>query len=142
MRPVVRAMSRLHVRLYQLTGGRAQAPRYPTMLLTVTGRRTGQPRTVPLVYVRDGDSLVVSAAYSGSDRDPDWWLNLQRDPHGVAEINGRLLEVRASVVSSHERAPLWERLVAMYPPFADYEKRTARQFAVIRLTPDRPRTSP
>jgi F420H(2)-dependent quinone reductase len=117
MRPVVRVLTDLHVALYRRSGGRAQAPGHPTLLLTVTGRRTGQPRTVPLVYVEDGEDLIVAAAYAGSDRDPAWRRNLRHDPAAVAEISRRRIPVRAEPVSTAERDVLWRRLVAMYPPF-------------------------
>jgi len=136
MRPVVRVMTDLHVALYRCTGGRAQVPRYPTLLLTVTGRRTGQGRTVPLVYVEDGADLVVAAAYAGSDRDPEWWLNLRHDPAAVVEIKGRRHAVRAEQAAPSDREHLWHRLVAMYPPFAEYQGRTTRQIPVVRLLPD------
>lgn len=135
MRPVVRVLTCLHVALYRCTGGRAQMPKYPTLLLTVTGRRTGQRRTVALVYIEDGADLVVAAAYAGSDREPEWWLNLRHDPTAVVEINGRRRSVRAEETAQPEREQLWGRLVAMYPPFAEYQGRTTRQIPVVRLLP-------
>lgn len=69
MRPVTRTFSTLHAVAYRLTGGRAQNHKYPTMLLTVTGRKTGKPRTVPVIYIKEGDRFVIAAAYSGSDTD-------------------------------------------------------------------------
>lgn len=64
MRPLTRTVSDLHARLYRLTGGRAQNAKYPTVLLTVTGRKSGRPQTVPLIYITDGDRLVIAAAYA------------------------------------------------------------------------------
>lgn len=135
MRPAVRILSGLHVALYRRTGGRAQTPGYPTLLLTVTGRRTGTPRTVPLVYVEDGEDLVVAAAYAGSDTDPQWWLNLRDHPAAVVEIGGHRQAVSAEPAEDAERERLWSRLVAMYPPFDQYQGRTSRQIPVIRLRP-------
>jgi deazaflavin-dependent oxidoreductase (nitroreductase family) len=76
-RPIVATVSHAHAWLYRVTGGRAAIARYPTLLLTVRGRRSGELRTVPLVYVRDGSAYAVCAAYSGSDTYPAWWLNLR-----------------------------------------------------------------
>jgi deazaflavin-dependent oxidoreductase (nitroreductase family) len=121
------------VALYRRSGGRAQTPGFPTLLLTVTGRRTGRPRSVALVYVEDGQDLVVAAAYAGADRDPAWWDNLRDDPSAVVEIGRRRLVVRAEVAGGDEREGLWQRLVAMYPPFAEYERRTTRRIPVVRL---------
>lgn len=135
MRPVVKVLSNLHVALYRRTGGRAQAPRHPTMLLTVTGRRTGRARTVPLVYATDGDDLIVAAAYAGSSHHPQWWLNLQQNPHAQAEVSSRRLPVRAELAARADRDRLWAALVAVYPPFVGYQQRTTRQIPIIRLVP-------
>ncbi|GAY17489.1 nitroreductase family deazaflavin-dependent oxidoreductase [Mycobacterium sp. shizuoka-1] len=135
MRPVTRAFSALHALAYRASGGKAQNPKYPTLLLTVTGRKTGKPRTVPLIYLRDGDDFVIAAAYSGSDTDPVWWLNLKANPVAEVQVMGDTVRVQARQVSAAQRAELWGRLVAMYPYFTDYEKRTTRQIPVVVLTP-------
>ena len=135
MRPVTRLFSGLHVALYRLTGGAAQNPRYPTMLLTVTGRKSGQPRTVPLIYLEDGDRLVIAAAYAGSDTDPAWWLNLREHPEAVARLRDRTLTVKATLADPGERPQLWRRLVEMYPYFTEYQQRTDREIPVVVLTP-------
>ncbi len=105
------------------------------MLLTVTGRKTGKPRTVPVIYIEDGDRFVIAAASSGSDTDPTWWLNLQANPDAVAQVMGRTTRVRATLATTEERPHLWERLVAMYPYFTDYQQRTSRLIPVVVLTP-------
>lgn len=135
MRPVTRAFSDLHVALYRFTGGAAQHPRYPTMLLTVTGRKSGQPRTVPLIYLQDGDRLVIAAAYAGSDVDPAWWRNLRENPEAVARLRDRTVAVRAALADPTERPEFWRRLVAMYPYFTEYQQRTDREIPVVVLTP-------
>jgi deazaflavin-dependent oxidoreductase (nitroreductase family) len=135
MRPVTRVFSDLHARLYRLTRGAAQNPHYPTMLLTVTGRKTSAPRTVPLIYVDDGDRLVIAAAYAGSDSNPTWWLNLRANPNAVAQIGSRTFPVCAELAPAAERAELWRRLVEMYPYFTGYQQRTSREIPVVILTP-------
>lgn len=135
LRPVTRAFSALHALAYRVTGGRAQNRKYPTMLLTVTGRKTGKSRTVPVIYIEDGDRFVIAAAYSGSDTDPAWWLNLRANPVAQVQVMGSTVRVEAARASSEERPGLWRRLVQMYPYFSDYEKRTTRQIPVIVLTP-------
>ena len=135
MRPIVRAFTGLHVLLYRQSGGVAQAPSYPTLLLTTLGRKSGKPRTVPLVYVTDGDYFIIAAAYSGSDQHPAWWLNLQHDPNAVVEVRRKKVKVRAEVAEPQQREVLWQRLVAMYPPFTEYQTRTSRQIPVIVLKP-------
>lgn len=135
LRPVVRAMTDAHVRLYRITGGLAAAPGYPTLLLTTTGRRTGRERTIPLVDVRDGEAYAVCPAYAGSERHPAWWLNLEAYPHGVVQVDGMRQEVVAEPEAEEHRAELWRRLVAMYPPFEAYRGRTTRRFPVVLLRP-------
>ena len=135
MRPLTRTLSDLHARLYRLTGGRAQHSKYPTMLLTVTGRRTGRPQTVPLIYITDGKRLVIAAAYAGADTDPAWWHNLQAHPRAVAQVRGETLTVTAQLARADRREELWRRLVAMYPYFTEYQQRTRRQIPVVIHTP-------
>jgi deazaflavin-dependent oxidoreductase (nitroreductase family) len=135
MRPVTRLFSAMHALAYRATAGRAQNAKYPTMLLTVTGRKSGKPRTVPVIYIKDGDRFVIAAAYSGSDTDPVWWLNLRTNPRAEVQVMGSTMCVEANQASADERPGLWRRLVQMYPYFADYEGRTTREIPVIILTP-------
>lgn len=135
MRPVTRTVSTLHAAAYRATGGRAQNRKYPTMLLTVVGRKSGKLRTVPLIYLRDGERFVIAAAYSGSDTDPTWWRNLQANPAAEILVNGSTLRVVAAQADAAERPELWRRLEQMYPYFTDYQRRTDRQIPVIVLTP-------
>lgn len=133
MRPVTRTFSNLHAAMYRWTRGRAQNPRYPTMLLTVTGRRTGKPQTVPLIYIKDAERFVIAAAYAGSDNDPAWWLNLQANPHAVAQVHNERFNVEAELAPAERRPELWQRLVEMYPYFTEYQQRTSREIPVVML---------
>ncbi len=135
MRPVVRLGSNLHVWLYRITGGRAQVSKYPTMLLSVPGRKTGKMRTTPVVYVMDGDCFVIAAAYAGSERNPTWWLNLKAAPEAEVQVLRRKLRVRAEFVPPEDREKLWLRLVEMYPYFLEYQVRTKRQIPLALLRP-------
>lgn len=135
VRPVTRLLTNLHSTLYRLTGGRAQVRAHPTALLTVTGRRTGKPWSVPVVYITDGDRYVIAASYAGSDRDPTWWLNLQAHPEADFQVGRHPVRVTAQLASPEERGALWRRLVQMYPPFASYQRSTTREIPVIVLRP-------
>ena len=135
MRPVTRAFSGLHAKMFRLTKGRASNPKWPMLVLTVTGRKTGKSRDVPLVYVEDRGRYAVAAAYGGSDLNPAWWLNLQANPDATALVKNIPIPVRASVATFDERAALWPRLIAMYPYFAEYQQRTTREIPVVLLTP-------
>ncbi|MHA7730887.1 nitroreductase/quinone reductase family protein [Mycobacterium sp. ML3] len=125
----------MHAAMYRWSRGKAQNPKYPTMLLTVTGRRTGRQHTVPLIYIKEGENFVIAAAYAGSDTDPAWWLNLQRNPRAVAQVHDERFVVEAKPVAADRRPELWHRLVEMYPYFTDYQQRTSRQIPVVVLTP-------
>jgi deazaflavin-dependent oxidoreductase (nitroreductase family) len=135
MRPIVRAGSAAHVQLYRWTGGKAQIAKYPTMLLTVRGRKTGKLRTTPLIYIPDGDAYVIAAAYSGSDQDPIWWRNLRAAGEAEVQVMRTKTRVRVELATPAQRAEYWPRLVAMYPYFTDYQQRTARQIPIAILRP-------
>ena len=138
MRPVVRFFTAIHVYLYRLSGGRAQQKRFPTLLLTTTGRKTGKLYTIPLLYVVDGDRFIIAAAYAGSPTNPAWWLNLQHAKEAVIEVKHQQIRVRAELASVEEREVFWQRLVAMYPSFVEYQQRTTREIPVIVLQPVTP----
>lgn len=135
MRPVTKVFSGLHATMFRLTGGRASNPKWPMMVLTVTGRKSGKSRDVPLVYVEAGGRYAVAAAYGGSDVNPAWWLNLQANPEASALLNGVTVKVTAAEATADQRAQLWPRLVTMYPYFAEYQQRTSREIPVVLLTP-------
>lgn len=124
MRPVTRTLSGLHAAMFRITKGRASNPKWPMLVLTLTRRKSGKSRDVPLVYVDDGGRYAVAAAYGGSDVNPAWWLNLQTNPTARALVNNREVPVRAAAASPDERARLWPRLVEMYPYFAIVSDRT------------------
>jgi len=130
--------------LYKLTGGKAQIPGYPTMLLTVKGRKTGKLRTIPLIYIKDADRFVIAAAYAGSEHNPTWWLNLQSSGEGLVQqssgeglvqVMRDTVRVSAQVAPPEARADLWQRLSAMYPYFTDYQTRTRREIPIVILSP-------
>ncbi|MBC8093482.1 MAG: nitroreductase family deazaflavin-dependent oxidoreductase [Pseudonocardia sp.] len=102
-------------------------------LLTVTGRRSGRRFTVPLMGLADGADVVVAASQGGVDREPQWWLNLQADPRAEVVFRRERFEVTAALVDDSERPRLWERFVAHYAGFEDYQAGVRRQIAVVRL---------
>jgi deazaflavin-dependent oxidoreductase (nitroreductase family) len=134
----VQAMTGFNIMFYRLTSGRVSgrlASGAPICLLTATGRRTGRPHKVPLVYLVDGDDLVVVASQGGMSTHPAWYLNLLADPDVVVEVNGTERRARARVATTTERERLWPALVAMYVHFAAYQQRTDRQMPVVILSP-------
>jgi deazaflavin-dependent oxidoreductase (nitroreductase family) len=127
----------VHRLLYQVSGGRI-GDRFEVMkflLLTTTGRRTGQPRVTPLMTFPDGDRYVVVASNGGRDQFPCWYLNLAADPDVVVQVGRRRFAARASVLEGEARDELWPRLTAYYGGWAYSGTLTARPIPVVALTP-------
>ena len=135
---VLKLMSVLNTWAFRLTGGwlggkfRGGAP---VCLVTMRGRKTGEPRTAPLLYLRDGGDLIVVASKGGMSKHPVWYLNLEANPRCEVELGREKRSMTARRVSPEEKAKLWPRLCAMYPDYADYQARTTRDIPVLRLSP-------
>jgi deazaflavin-dependent oxidoreductase (nitroreductase family) len=123
--------------LYKLTngaiGGSMQG--LPVLLLTTTGRKSGQPRTVPLGYLRDGSNYVIIASNGGRPRHPAWFFNLQSQPEVTIQVKNVQMKVRAEQANPEKRRELWTRLIQVSPGYGNYEKRTNREIPVMILTP-------
>jgi deazaflavin-dependent oxidoreductase (nitroreductase family) len=105
----------------------------PLLLLTTTGAKSGQPRTVPLVYTRDGDRIVVIASKGGEPTNPDWYHNIVANPIVTVELPGNTFQARASVAQGDERRRLFDQQAAEMPFFAEYERTTPRKIPVVVL---------
>ena len=123
----------LHAALYRLLGGRLVGRR--TLLLTTTGRRSGEPRTTPLFYVRDGAHFVVITSNGGDDRYPGWWHNVQAEPHVRIQVGSDTIACDAAPVRAADAARLWPAFVAVHRGYEDYRRRTTRELSMLRLTP-------
>jgi F420H(2)-dependent quinone reductase len=137
-RVTVQWMTGMNNVAYRLSGGRVagQIPSgAPICLLTTTGRRSGRLRTVPLVYVPDGDDLVVVASRGGMGSHPAWYLNLLADPGAAVQVGAAARRVRARDAGEAERERLWPTLTAAYPHFDAYQLRTLRRIPVVILSP-------
>jgi deazaflavin-dependent oxidoreductase (nitroreductase family) len=134
---VLRATGKLNVPVYRLTRGRlmGKVGRAPVLLLTTTGRRTGQPRTAPVCHLADGDRVVVIGSNAGNADAPAWSHNLKANPDAEIEIRGQRRHVRARVAEGEERAELWRKMNVQYGGFEDYDHRTSREIAVFVLDP-------
>jgi deazaflavin-dependent oxidoreductase (nitroreductase family) len=129
---------REHVEAYRESGGEVGHEWLPgiyTLLLTTTGRRTGQARTAPLIYVQDGDDYVVIASKGGADTHPAWYLNLDADPDVQLQVGDRVMDATARTASGDEAARLWKRMAEVWPDYDDYATKTDRQIPVVVLTP-------
>ena len=139
-RPIATAQrfaTRLHSSVYRATGGRVGGRLLgsPVLLLTTTGRKSGRSRTIPLLYLRDGENFVVVASNGGTSGDPAWWLNLKDNPEANVEVGGRKLRVRAEEAEGDERRRLWGRVVRMYGAYQQYQEKTDRRIPVVVLRP-------
>jgi deazaflavin-dependent oxidoreductase (nitroreductase family) len=137
---VIHWLSRANVWLYQKTNGRIAGtwrvgsafPRgVPVCLLTTQGRKSKLPRTTPLLFMMDGERVVLVGSQGGLPGNPQWYSNILADPHVRIQIKGRVQDMRAHVAEPAERAILWERLVAMYRDFATYQTWTTRVIPVV-----------
>ena len=135
---VIRAMSALNVWAFRWSKGRIGG-RFlrgaPVLLLTSIGRKSGQPRTTPLLYLRDGERLVVVASKAGFSTHPLWYGNVAANPRVEVELTGERRVMLARRASDAEKQALWPKLVAMYRDFDDYKARTDREIPVVILSP-------
>jgi deazaflavin-dependent oxidoreductase (nitroreductase family) len=137
---LMRTFGALNTWVYRLSGGKLLgrfAGGAPVCLLTTLGRKSGQPRTAPLLYLVDGDDFVVVASQGGAPQHPGWYLNLTARPSAQVQIGARIFAVTARTVSAEEKATLWPRLVAIYKPYEAYQQRTTRSIPLVRLSPVR-----
>ena len=106
----------------------------PMVLVHHVGARSGTERVNPLVYLPDGDDMVIAATKGGAPTHPDWYHNLKAHPRVVVEVGTETFPVEAAEVTGEERDGLWRRLVEMRPGFGEYESKTTRVFPLFRLT--------
>ncbi|WP_203747664.1 nitroreductase/quinone reductase family protein [Cellulomonas chitinilytica] len=133
-----RAVSRIDKRIQKATDGRWSVlgrPTLPHLILTTTGRRSGEPRDAALLYARDGERWVVIGSNWGQQHHPAWSGNLLADPHAAVTVGGRRVEVVAHLADDDERARLLGTLRAIWPGYDDYDARTVRELRVFVLTP-------
>ena len=133
----LRWAGKMNVPVYRATGGRlmGRVGKAPVLLLTTTGRKSGQKRTAPVVYLADGERMVVIGSNAGNDRVPAWSLNLKANPEAEVEVGRKRLEIRARVAEGEERAELWRKCNDQYAGFDDYEARTDRPISLFVLEP-------
>ncbi len=133
---VLNELFRVHTLAYRLTHG-VLGHRFPVgppyLLLDHVGARSGERRTSPLVYVRDGDDLVIVASKGGHPRHPAWFHNLRANPETTVQVGSDRRDVRARVAAPPERERLWPRVVATYRGYEGYQRRSAREIPLVVL---------
>jgi deazaflavin-dependent oxidoreductase (nitroreductase family) len=127
-----------HIRRYQETGGEVGYLWYgvPTLLLTTTGRKSGEQRTSALIYGQEGEDYLIIASMGGAPRHPQWYLNLTACPQAQIQVRAKQVPVVARIAASpDERERLWEIMAGVWPNYDTYQTRTSREIPVVVLSP-------
>jgi deazaflavin-dependent oxidoreductase (nitroreductase family) len=136
-KPLVLAGRALTNGLYRASGGRmmGKARGMPVLLITVPGRKAGDPHTTPVSYFEDDGVFIVTGSGSGSAREPQWFKNLRHTDQADIQVGRRKLAVSVAVIEGAQREILWQRLLVRAPFFADYQKKVEREIPMAILTP-------
>ena len=121
--------------LYKMTQPGLPGLTVPSLLLTTTGRKSGERLIFPLFYGTDGDSYIVVASKGGAPAHPSWYRNLVANPEVEVQVGTRKLKALARTATGAERTRLWQKALEFWPSYADYEKKTEREIPVIVLDP-------
>jgi deazaflavin-dependent oxidoreductase (nitroreductase family) len=135
--PDITLLGEEHIRRYRETDGEVGYlwNGVPTLLLTTTGRRSGEPRTSALIFGRDGDDYLVVASMGGAPNHPAWYLNLTADPAAEIQVRGDRIPVEARTASDAEKPRLWQIVNEVWPNYDVYQSRTERAIPVVVLSP-------
>jgi deazaflavin-dependent oxidoreductase (nitroreductase family) len=107
----------------------------PTLLLTTTGRNSGEPRSLPLIYGNLGDSYAIIASKGGMPTHPLWYRNLEANPRCELMVGAKAVTATARTAEGEERQKIWDQMAKIYPPYLDYQKATERTIPVVVLDP-------
>jgi deazaflavin-dependent oxidoreductase (nitroreductase family) len=129
------AITALNTWIYRTTGGRigGSFDRAPVLLLHHIGRKSGEQRVAPLLYLPDGEDLVIVASYGGAPKHPAWFHNLRAAPETEIEVGRERRAVTAGVATAQERERLWPALLELYPAYGAYQDRTEREIPLVVL---------
>ncbi len=126
-----------HVDTYRATDGETghDWKGAQVLLLTTTGRNSGEPRTTPLIYGRDGGNYMIVASKGGSDEPPAWYLNMEKNPTVEIQVKGERFEARARDAGPEEKPALWRLMTDQWPDYDEYQRNTEREIPVVVLEP-------
>lgn len=110
----------------------------PTLLLTCVGRKSGEKRTVPLVFLQRGEAMIIVGSLAGYDKHPTWYLNISANPQCLVQLDRRKMTAVARAATDEERKELWPKLTAMFPVWGYFQKQTDRPFPIVVLSPTGP----
>jgi deazaflavin-dependent oxidoreductase (nitroreductase family) len=135
--PDISLLGEEHVRQYQATNGEVGYlwNGVPILLLSTTGRRSGQPRTTPRIFGRDADDYLVIASLGGAPKNPSWYVNLQANPRAEIQVKAEQIPVIARTASDDEKPRLWRIMTEQWPNYDVYQSRTDREIPVVVLSP-------
>ena len=124
-----------HVRRYRETDGEVGHEWNGTsiLLLTTTGRRSGEERTNALIYGRHGDDYLVVASKGGSDRPPSWFVNLRAQPEVEVQVKGDRFRAHARTATPEEKPEMWAEMASHWPAYDEYQRKTTREIPVVVL---------
>jgi deazaflavin-dependent oxidoreductase (nitroreductase family) len=134
----IRLFNKLLLFTYRRTGGRVgdRLWRWDVLLLTTTGRKTGLARTTPLIYMPDGDRMIVVASNNGNPRMPAWYLNVSATPRVFVEHKGTQGYFQARTATADERPELWKRLIAYQAMYVSHQQHAPHEIPVVILEPE------
>jgi deazaflavin-dependent oxidoreductase (nitroreductase family) len=121
--------------VYQITPPGYSEMTVPSLLLTTTGRKSGEKFIFPLFYGTEGNSYIIVASKGGAPDHPSWYKNLVANPEVEVQVGTKQFKAKARTVGGEERARLWTKALKFWPPYADYEKKTEREIPVVVLDP-------
>ncbi|MFI6080505.1 nitroreductase family deazaflavin-dependent oxidoreductase [Streptomyces sp. NPDC051217] len=125
-----------HVKRYQETDGEVGhvwEKGTTTLILTTTGRKSGEQRSTPLIYRSHGDDVMVVASHGGADLAPQWYRNIQADPEVQVQVKGDRFTARARTATAEERPEMWRKMAEVWPAYDDYQTKTDREIPVVVL---------
>lgn len=138
VRKMMKFYTRLNVWVYKKSNGRLMKNfpgGYPICVVTMTGKKSGLPREVPLIHLPRGEQKIIIASQGGLEKNPVWYYNLKANPEISILFGGQQARYRARQVSEAEKAEMWPHILSLYPDFDEYQARTDRDIPVFLCDP-------
>lgn len=133
----IKVASQTHQIFYRLLRGRlvGRLGKAQFLLLTTRGRKSGRLHTVPLLYLMDNGHYVLAGSYGGNPKDPDWLLNIRRQPQVSVNLRGTKISTTARIATEPERQRLWPEFVSVFPNYDHYQDKTERRISIVLVEP-------